>query len=90
MWGLAGTAVDVEARLKFRSSILSATSFMTPGVFEDNVPLHDWGIDVDNEPWVRWGFVKADETSHMGCGTFDCIEEFLFPTPEMLSLAFLV
>jgi hypothetical protein len=26
----------------------------------------------------------------MGCGTFDCIEEFVLPTPEMLSLAFLV
>jgi hypothetical protein len=89
-WGLAGTAVDVEARLKFRSFILTATSVMTPGVFEDNVPLHEWAIDLDSGLWVRWGSVKADETSHMGCGTFDCIEEFVLPTPEMLSLAFLV
>ena len=65
-WGLAGTALDNDARKKFTLFLRTATSIETPGSADDDLPLHDWAIDLDTGLWMRWGSVKEDEAGHMG------------------------
>ena len=89
-WGLCGTAINNEGRKKFTAFLRNATSVVTPGTVEDELPIHDWAIDLDTGLWMRWGSVKEDEASHMGCGTLGGVSSWLLPTPEMLSFGLLV
>jgi len=89
-WGLAGTAVDLEARQKFTSFLRNSSSIVLPGSPEDDLTVHDWAIDLDTGLWVRWASVREDEASHVGCGTLGGVSSWLLPTPEMLSFGLLV
>ena len=65
-WGLAGTAVDKEARKKFSMFVCNSLSIETPVSSDEDLTLHDWAIDLDTGLWVRWGTVKEDEAKHLG------------------------
>lgn len=65
-WGVAGTAVDKEARKQFSQFVCNSTSIETPVSPGDDLALHDWAIDLDTGLWVRWGSVKEDEAKHLG------------------------